>query len=173
MISVDRKPFPAQAVPGLCAIALLAIGLAPARAEDPLLGRIKTIQCVGCTPGSVDLVVHDPIDVRDFSVRINEADYQKIITPLAGKTVYDKEGCFYWMEPLKEAKSPAGAAKEKETAKNSKVAKKPAKADTAVTEGVLATSAPAPMPEVQGTPSRCIPFTKVEPKPAHPGKKDD
>jgi hypothetical protein len=28
-------------------------------------------------------------------------------------------------------------------------------------------------PEMQGTPSRCIPFTRVEPKPSAPGNKKD
>jgi hypothetical protein len=123
--------------------AALAACLLPARAEDPLLGRIKVIHCVGCTPGTVDLVIHDPIDVRDFQVRINESDYQKIITPLAGKTVYEKDGCFYWFDAPKGTKK-AGAD---------------SSASGASAEGAGAEENP-------GTPSRCVPFTRVESKPS-------
>ena len=175
-------------------LALLAAfaGLAalPARAEDPLLGRIKVIQCVGCTPGSVDLVIHDPIDVRDFQVRINEGDYQKIITPLAGKTVYDKEGCFYWMDAPKggakaaepaPAAAPTAPAKETKDAKTAKGGKKAghngAAADTtpgaAPADALVEAAAPAPTPELQGTPSKCIPFARVEVKPTRTGKKEE
>jgi hypothetical protein len=165
---------------GSAALAFLA-ATAPLRAEeDPLLGRIKLIQCVGCTAGSVDLVIHDPIDVRDFQVRINESDYQKIITPLAGKTVYDKSGCFYWFDaPKAKAKAePASAEKEKTKAKP--MARKPAAMDSLKTDaaGSDTTGSDSPVPaahapEMQGTPSRCIPFTRVEPKPSAPGNKKD
>ncbi|HKP96198.1 MAG TPA: hypothetical protein VJ385_10610 [Fibrobacteria bacterium] len=170
------------------ALAGLALSLvltaAPARAEDPLLGLIKVIKCVGCDPGAVNLVVHDPIDVRDFEVQIKEADYQKIVTPLAGKTVYDKEGCFYWMEPPKSPKPPAGKEGAKDPAGDAekgaekKTARKGAKADASPAdssrpqEGLLETSSPAQEP--QGTPSRCIPYVRIEPKPSHPdGKKGE
>jgi hypothetical protein len=193
MNSASRKPF-LSSWPGLTAgLALGALLCAPARAEDPLLGRIKVIKCVGCNPGSVNLVIHDPIDVRDFEVQIQESDYQKIITPLAGKTVYDKEGCFYWMEPSKDVKkeAPKGAAKDsakdgkdgKDAAKvaDGKAGKKGAKKDPpapgsdSAGDGLLPTSAPPPASaEPQGTPSRCIPFTRVEVKPTHPpGSKQD
>ncbi len=173
-----------RSAPALFAAALmLTLSAIPARAEDPLLGRIKLIQCVGCTPGSVDLVIHDPIDVRDYQVRINESDYQKIITPLAGKTVYDKEGCFYWMDAPKGGVKPAAAAATpaepvKEAVKPVKPGKKGAKApvnDSAAkpSEGVVETSAPPPMPEEQGTPSKCIPYSRVEVKPTHTGKNDE
>ena len=154
-------------------LACLLAALSPVRAEeDPLLGRIKVIQCVGCTPGSVDLVIHDPIDVRDFQVRINESDYQKIVVPLAGKTVYDKGGCFYWMERPKA--SPSDSAKAKEAGKSAKPAGKKAQAEPgAVDSGSGETMTPPPRAEVQGTPSRCIPFARIEPKPANPGKKED
>lgn len=168
--SASKRAFSPIAA-GLAAGFLAAV--APSRAEeDPLLGRIKVIQCVGCTPGSVDLVIHDPIDVRDFQVRINESDYQKIIVPLAGKTVYDKGGCFYWMERPKAA---ADSAKAKEAGKPSKPhAAKKAPADSAAAEpGSGEGMAPPPRDEIQGTPSRCIPFTRIEPKPANPGKKED
>lgn len=168
----------------LSACAALALLAAPARAEDPLLGRIKTIQCVGCIPGSVDLVVHDPIDVRDFQVRIQESDYQKIITPLAGKTVYDKSGCFYWMDAPKAAPkpavvpapaAPAEPAKDDKDAKSAKGGKK-GKADSAAAvpaDALVETSAPPPTPEIQGTPSKCIPYTRVEVKPTRTGKEKD
>ena len=170
---------------GLAAgIALLA---GSARAEDPLLGRIKLIKCVGCNPGAVNLILHDPIDVRDFEVQIKEADYQKIVTPLAGKTVFDKEGCFYWMElpkPLpkdasaKDGAVKDGAAKDRNLKNGSdrKSAKNKATPDSAATgnDGMLETSAPPPAPAIEGKPSRCIPFVRVEVKSTHPkGKKDD
>jgi hypothetical protein len=153
------------------ALAVLA-ATAPVRAEeDPLLGRIKMIQCVGCTAGSVDLVIHDPIDVRDFQVRIKETDYQKIITPLAGKTVYDKNGCFYWFELPKAKAEPASAGREPKgkPLANKRPASDSVRADSAGT----GTSIPAVAPEMQGTPSRCIPFTRVEPKPSAPGNQKD
>jgi hypothetical protein len=157
---------------GAAALAVLA-ATAPVRAEeDPLLGRIKVIQCVGCTPGSVDLVIHDPIDVRDFQVRINETDYQKIITPLAGKTVYDKNGCFYWFDAPKAKAEPASMEKEK--AKGKPAVKKAPPADSAQADSARSGSnIPALAPEMQGTPSRCIPFSRVEPKPSAPGNKKD
>jgi hypothetical protein len=155
---------------GSAALALLAAA-APVRAEeDPLLGRIKMIQCVGCTAGSVDLVIHDPIDVRDFQVRINESDYQKIITPLAGKTVYDKGGCFYWFEAPKAKAEPASAEKPKAKP----IAKQAPAADSAGTDSAVPGSViPAVAPEAQGAPSRCLPFSRVEPKPSAPGNQKD
>jgi hypothetical protein len=146
------------------------------RAEDPLLGRIKLIKCVGCDPGAVNLILHDPIDVRDFEVQIKEADYQKVVTPLAGKTVFDKEGCFYWMELPKPA--PKDPAAPKAAGKNASPGKgaKPAPADSAVPaqDGLLETSAPPAAPAIEGKPSRCIPFIRIEVKPTHPkGRKDD
>ena len=184
MISAASLCHPATAAWAAALTLTLALAATSAHAEDPLLGRIKVIQCVGCTPGSVDLILHDPIDVRDFQVRINESDYQKIITPLAGKTVYDKEGCFYWFDAPKGGAKPAPAEAPKETGKPvkpAKATKKGAKvsADDSAEKadspaaGVMETSAPPPTPEEQGTPSKCIPFTRVEVKPAHPGKKED
>jgi hypothetical protein len=187
------------ALTGLAAgIALLA---GAARAEDPLLGRIKLIKCVGCDPGAVNLILHDPIDVRDFEVQIKEADYQKIVTPLAGKTVYDKEGCFYWMDLPKPAPKDAsikdastkdgsikdgpkdgsvkdGSAKDRNLKDGSdrKSAKNTPAPDSAATgiDGMLETSAPPPAPAIEGKPSRCIPFVRVEVKSTHPkGRKDD
>jgi hypothetical protein len=154
------------------ALAVLA-ATAPVRAEeDPLLGRIKMIQCVGCIAGSVDLVIHDPIDVRDFQVRINESDYQKIITPLAGKTVYDKSGCFYWFDAPK-AKTETGPAG-KEKPKGKPIAKKAPDGDIVKADSTGSDSPiPAASPETQGTPSRCIPFSRVEPTPSAPGTKKD
>lgn len=98
MRPADTRNRPASRKSLFVMAALLSLPFAARAEEDPLLGVIKGIQCVGCTAGSVDLILHDPIDVRDFQVRINESDYQKIITPLPGKTVYDKNGCLYWFE---------------------------------------------------------------------------
>ncbi len=153
---------------GSAAAAVLLAAASLRAEEDPLLGRIKLIQCVGCTAGSVDLVIHDPIDVRDFQVRINESDYQKIITPLAGKTVYDKAGCFYWFDAPKPKAGSAGPEKPK-----LKPMAKPAPArDSLGTDSTGSdSSVPAVAPEAQGTPSRCIPFSRVEPKPSAPGDK--
>ena len=53
-------------------------------------------------------------------------------------------------------------------------AKAEPKTDSANGSGTLVDAvAPPPTPEVQGTPSRCIPYTRVEPKPSAPGKKED
>jgi hypothetical protein len=149
------------------AAGLLAVQAPPARAEDPLLGRIKVIKCVGCEPGSVNLIVHDPIDVRDFEVQIKESDYQKIITPLAGKTIYDKEGCFYWMELPKGAKAAGGDAAKKQA--GSKKAAAPDSLQAAGGDPAVPAAADAP----QGTPSKCIPYLKIEPKPGHSGSGKD
>jgi hypothetical protein len=139
--------------------------------EDPLLGSIKGIQCVGCTAGSVDLIIHDPIDVRDFQVRIDESDYQKIISPLPGKTVYDKNGCFYWFDAPKGQVKPE-AGKKKAAGKQEKDdAKKAAPVDSSHTDS--GSPAPPPSTEIQGTPSRCIPYTRVEPAPSQSGQKKD
>lgn len=159
-------------IPSWKIICLTASLLLPALAahaeEDPLLGQIKALQCVGCTPGSVDLIIHDPIDVRDFQVRINMDDYQKIITPLPGKTVYDKNGCFYWFEAPKDT-GPVGKKGAGKTTKTP--AKKAPVADTA--QSGSDSPAPPPEPQIQGTPSRCIPYTRVEPAPSQSGKKKD
>lgn len=182
--SNSRHYFPGAAFAGI-AISLACMAN-PLRAEDPLLGKIKVIKCVGCDPGSVNLIVHDPIDVRDFEVQIKEADYQKIITPLAGKTIYDKSGCFYWMDMPKGVKPAAPMEEPKDAAKGasmkdavtpeatSKAGKKGMKKDagaagsdsakTAPVEGLLETSAPAPLTMPEGKPSRCIPYVKIEPK---------
>jgi hypothetical protein len=147
---------------------LTAAFLAPrtARAEDPFLGIIKEIKCVGCKPGWVTLVINDPIESMDFELYLKDVDYNKIITPLPGKRIHDRDGqCFYWMEKPKpkpgEAK-PAGPAGAKSPAR------KPAplgagKADTGKPgEGAPGTdseaSMPMPAPEEQGNPSSCIRF---------------
>jgi hypothetical protein len=175
-----RPAFPSNRVPSRKILFLLAVlfplALSVRAQEDPLLGRIKVIQCVGCTPGSVDLVIHDPIDVRDFQVRINESDYQKIITPLPGKTVYDKNGCFYWFDAPKaeKASGKADAGKDKDKGAGKAAPRKAPKPDTAAAAPDSANPAvPPPVAEVHGTPSRCIPYTRVEAKPAESGKKKD
>jgi hypothetical protein len=189
--SASNRLFKGAAFAGIAlSLALTAV---PARAEDPLLGQIKVIKCVGCDPGSVNLIVHDPIDVRDFEVQIKEADYQKIITPLAGKTIYDKEGCFYWMDMPKAVKpaAPKDAPKDASlkdaaaTDASSRTGKKgagkdgaPAGTDSVKTtsvDGLLETAAPAPMAVPEGKPSRCIPFVRIEPKitPRTGNKKDE
>lgn len=140
---IHIRPAIASARPDLSALALgLALLAAPLQAEDPLLGTIRLIKCVGCSPGDVNLIVHDPIDVRDYEVKIKEGDYQKIITPLAGKTIYDKGGCFYWMEkPRTPLKSPVP---------DSNGAAEPAKAREDA--------------DPEGTPSRCVPFERIQVK---------
>jgi hypothetical protein len=163
------------------ALPCLVLGLSlAAHAEDPLLGRIKVIKCVGCDPGAVNLVLHDPIDVVDFEVQIKESDYQKVVTPLAGKTVYEKDGCFYWMDlpkPVKPAvPDPAKAAPGKDAAKPAanKTGKQAAADSAKRADGLVETSAAPPAPEIEGKPSRCIPFTRIVVKPTHPaGKKDE
>ncbi len=93
----------------LLAITIMELGILSfhslVRAEDPLLGVIRAIKCVGCIPDKVTLVIHDPIEVRDFDITIPNSDYEKIVTPLAGKQVYDQgNGCFYWNEAPKTKK---------------------------------------------------------------------
>jgi hypothetical protein len=146
----------------------LALQAGPARAEDPLLGQIKVIKCVGCDPGAVNLVVHDPIDVRDFEVQIKESDYQKIVTPLAGKTVYEKDGCFYWMDAPK-TKPPDGKPK----GADKKPLKKTIRKDIAAPDstGGMDASAPVTGPAPEGIPSRCIPYVVLQSKSAAPGGK--
>jgi len=141
-----------------------------AHAEDPLLGEIRVIKCVGCEPGKVTLVIHDPIDVRDFDVTIQDADYSKIVTPLPGKRVFDRgDGCFYWDETPKAPKKDMSKATGKEAAGKEplkKTALKPGKkdkvaapdtADVAKENGTEAANAP----EAEIKPSRCIPYVKV------------
>ena len=152
---------------------LLALTSIPARAEDPLLGTIKVIKCVGCEPGKVTLVIHDPIEVRDFEVTILDADYSKIITPLPGKKVFDRgDACFYWNEESKVAKpEPVKVVPKppvKETSKKGKKGKgskkdiSPTKDSTVVASDVHSESAPAPAV----TPSKCIPYVRTGPPPA-------
>ena len=57
----------------------------PCLAEDPYLGRIKAIKCMGCEPGWVQIVVHDPLDMRDFEIKVKVTDYNKVVSPLPGK----------------------------------------------------------------------------------------
>jgi hypothetical protein len=185
------RRFAGAALPGL--VLGLALSAASVRAEDPLLGRIKVIKCVGCDPGAVNLIVHDPIDVIDFEVQIKESDYQKIVTPLAGKTVFDKSGCFYWMDMPKAAKPPVSKEPAKDgsvkdgsmkdasaqdgAGKTAKKGGKNAESDSSSEAGadrLVETSAPPPTPVIEGKPSRCIPYVRIEPKPTHPnGKKDE
>jgi hypothetical protein len=182
----DSKRFHLLSGLALACFILPILGLSGAAcAEDPLLGRIKLIKCVGCDPGAVNLVLHDPIDVVDFEVQIKESDYQKVVTPLAGKTVFDKEGCFYWMEKPKPAKPavqdpakgvPDKGSPEKDAAKPglNKTGKQGVADSTKPADGLMETSAPPPAPEMEGKPSRCIPFTRIVVKPAHPnGKKEE
>lgn len=171
-------------LPGiLIGTALLALGTA--QAEDPFLGQIKEIKCVNCTPGWVTLVVHDPIETRDFELYLKDTDYNKIITPLPGKRIHDRNGeCFYWMERPKAPKqapagaSAAGKADPKSPPKEAMVGKagpenRPGKttadaggkaADSTSGSNVTAhdTSSllPPPSLENQGTPSACIRFSR-------------
>lgn len=168
-------------LPGiLIGTALLALGTA--QAEDPFLGQIKEIKCVNCTPGWVTLVVHDPIEMRDFELYLKDTDYNRIITPLPGKRIHDRNGeCFYWMErPRPPKQAPAGAADKADPKSPPKEAvvgksvpaspsgKVPAKADPRSADSARAGSdgpprdtsslLPPPMLENQGTPSTCIRF---------------
>ncbi len=151
----------------------LSLATLPARAEDPLLGEIKAIKCVGCTAGKVTLILHDPIDIVDFEVTILDADYEKIITPLPGKRVYDRgDGCFYWNEvpkltkvakkdsakiaPLVPVKEPS---KKTELVKNGKKVKPGAKDSVMSASSTQPMAAVAPVPEP--TPSKCLPYERV------------
>jgi hypothetical protein len=160
-------------------LGILLISAGAARAEDPFLGQIKEIKCVNCKPGWVTLVVHDPIDTRDFELYLKDTDYNKIITPLPGKRIHDRDGqCFYWMvKPKAEAKPASGSAPtgakpaQPAPGPGAKASGKPTgKADAAMTDSLLPATASAaaaetvsmvpPPLEEQGTPSSCIRFYK-------------
>ncbi len=143
-------------VPGFA----LALACGAARAEDPLLGIIKAIKCVGCQPGTVTLVVHDPIDVRDFEVQIQDADYSKIVTPLPGKRVFDRAGCFYWYDISKVEKKPADSIQK--PVKNSKknISQKSAPTIAPADSSGKAETNDTGIPE-NAKESRCLPFTRV------------
>jgi len=171
-----RSSFPAAWL----GILLMAYGAA--RAEDPFLGQIKEIKCVNCKPGWVTLVVHDPIDTRDFELYLKDSDYNKIITPLPGKRIHDRNGeCFYWMQrpkakagskpasspvpgsaPAPDASKPAGAGPGKAGKADDAKAAGKAAPDSVPPAGTLAAGEaafPAALPlEEQGTPSTCIRF---------------
>ncbi|HLP41155.1 MAG TPA: hypothetical protein VK465_06580 [Fibrobacteria bacterium] len=160
--------------------ALLAAAFGPARAEDPFLGQIRAIKCVGCKPGWVTLVVHDPIELRDYELYLKDTDYNKIITPLPGKRIHERpDQCFYWME---KPKAQPGVDKARTTPADAKTrdVKVAAigKAGDAVPDSARAKAAsldqpsrdsapdsllPPPLPENQGTPSACIKFQRQVP----------
>ena len=159
------------------------LAMGAAHAEDPFLGQIKDIKCVNCKPGWVTLVVHDPIETRDFELYLKDTDYNKIITPLPGKRIHDRNGeCFYWMERPKavkpsgpastpgapDAKTPPNEAVVGKTAAG-KPESKSGSAQNAPGGDSAATGAsspsvdssnglPPPMEENLGTPSTCIRF---------------
>lgn len=159
-----------SAYPVAAWLGILLLTFGTARAEDPFLGQIREIKCVNCKPGWVTLVVHDPIDTRDFELYLKDTDYNRIITPLPGKRIHDRNGeCFYWMERPKgkgkvKPTSPPGTAASG-TDQAVKPAGKSAPADSltpvagasAAAESALLV--PPPMEE-QGTPSTCIRFYK-------------
>lgn len=147
----------------------------PVRAEDPLLGEIKVIKCVGCEEGKVTLVIHDPIDVRDFDVTIMNLDYEKIVTPLPGKRVYDRgDGCFYWNETPKVTKKAAmksptiqegNASIKKAGLANGKKGVSVAKAvdladDSVAVANSIVTDSPISIP-TELKQSKCIPYGRV------------
>jgi hypothetical protein len=151
----------------LLTAALLAPGAA--RAEDPFLGIIKEIKCVGCKPGWVTLVVNDPIESMDFELYLKDVDYNKIITPLPGKKIHDKDGqCFYWMEkpkPKPGEVKPGAAGPKGEARKPMPHGAMPVKDGSAkegpgeAAKGSDSESAvPPPSQEIQGNPSSCIRF---------------
>lgn len=153
------------------ALILAASLLLPAalRAEDPFLGQIKEIKCVGCQPGWVTLVIHDPIETRDFELYLKDTDYNKIITPLPGKRIHDRNGeCFYWMEKPKNSKGATPPAKPEPaepvgSTKGRKGAAKgtsPAKTDSVSLLPVSDSESVVAPPEAEGTPSTCIRFFK-------------
>lgn len=144
-------------------VGTVLLAAAAARAEDPFLGQIKAIKCVGCKPGWVTLIIHDPIDLRDYELHLKDTDYNKIITPLPGKRIHERpDQCFYWMEkpkapaPAKGEAAPAGAK-----AGSAKGAGDKAPADSVTAPDRTAGNdslVPPPLAENQGTPSTCIKF---------------
>ncbi len=105
-----------QSTKNLLSVAIIGLAILSspfrAQAEDPLLGVIRVVGCLGCIPNKVTLVVHDPIEIRDFNITISNSDYEKIVTPLPGKKIYDPgNGCFYWNEMPKAKKIGVNAPK--------------------------------------------------------------
>jgi hypothetical protein len=173
----------------------LVLGLLgrPVLAEDPFLGQIKAIKCVGCRPGWVDIVVHDPIDVRDFDIAVKDVDYYKVVSPLPGKKIHDKDGaCFYWFDapkgwkqpspkpkplppaqpappPLPQASDSAAVAAPKDSSARGDSAAAPmaAPVDSSLVPPPALAEPEGPPP----TPSRCIPYVRPAPA-AAPGKAD-
>lgn len=162
-----RPRFPA---PAALFTVLASLAAGPAHAEDPFLGQIREIKCVNCRPGWVTLVVHDPIETRDFELYLKDTDYNKIISPLPGKRIHDRNGeCFYWMErpkkprpgakpgPEPAAASPKGPAVAPVVPDTVQAAADPDKTLTAAVAGAD-TPLVVPPPEPEGTPSACIRF---------------
>jgi hypothetical protein len=136
---------------------LAAAGLA--RAEDPFIGQIRAIKCVNCQPGWVTLIVHDPIEMREIELHVKDADYYKIIAPLPGKRIYEGEGqCFYWMEKPKKPKEAAEKGADETGGKDAAAKEKQAAGTPEAKEGEEGSHVPPPTAEVEGTPSKCIPF---------------
>ncbi len=112
-------------------------------ASDSVLGTIKNVQCVNCTPGFINLAVHDEIENKDYSIYLTESTYNKILTPLADKVIYTKDQiCFYWLE------TPKVLTKTKENAASSKKRKTPESKAPVINE-------PATEPPTE---SACIPY---------------
>lgn len=73
--------------------------------EDPLLGVVRALKCVNCVRDSVVFLVDDPIDGQVIEVKIPSREYNKVLTSLQGKRLFNKpdSGCFYWREKVKPA----------------------------------------------------------------------
>jgi hypothetical protein len=138
---------------------LLLAAAGSARAEDPFIGQIRAIKCVNCKPGWVTLIVHDPIEMREIELHLKDTEYNKIIAPLPGKRIYEGEGqCFYWMEKPKMPKDASAKGVDKPVGKTMSDKEKPAEETAAAGEVEEGSHVPPPSEEVEGTPSRCIPF---------------
>jgi hypothetical protein len=90
----------------LSCLGLLGLVSIP-HAEDPLLGVVRALKCVNCVPDSVVFLVDDPIDGQQIEVKIPTREFNKILTSLQGKRLFNKpdSGCFYWQEKLKAPKA--------------------------------------------------------------------
>lgn len=162
-------------------LACFVLAFLPARGEDPLLGEIKMIKCVNCVPGYVTLLIHDPIDLRDFEILALVDAYNRIVTPLPGKRIHERDGkCFYWLEapkvsptppPVRDTAGKPGDSLAGRAGAASRDTSRPSDSLSAASHGLQPpeSQADAYAPP-EPTPSVCVPFINP-PKPPKSKKK--
>jgi hypothetical protein len=145
----------------LKAAILIAVCSGLSLGKDPFLGTIKDLKCVNCVRDSILFTVIDPVNGGEFAINIPQEDYNALITPLPGKRVFQREGCFYWVKPKPrpavERSEKGVQGKKKAAGRKAGKAAKSAKAAKAKEPEKSAATATAE-PQL----SRCIPFTLAE-----------